>query len=399
MDPNTARQVLRLSPDAPLTSATVDAAFARESWERHPSRYPDSEGRDAATEWAATLAQARAVLLQSMSAPDVAPWAPPAAGPLPTAAGPAPITPGMPGVAPVAPAGATAPTPARRSGRGRGRRIGLVAGIVAASAGVVALVVGAAFGATRVAEQFVDEVSVLAEQPEWTGETLRYSSDETLYSFPAAMEEYTDGRYWDECPEEFAAACWQLAVIPEASCGALEVDVDFTDEEWAWVGDEREVLAFTDVEAGEVTPVVFGHHDYDWAWIADVRCLDGAPVGEPSSRDSLAVDTPLTRVEAGRWEADATGFRFGAALEVYDDGRLDSLCPAGFERGCWQTTIVPEASCGSLEIQYSLGNGGEAELTETTWRPGGAVAGEPVEVVFGHDDYEYGWISGVTCFA
>lgn len=394
MDPNTARQVLRLSPDAPLTPSTVDAAFARESWERHPSRYPDAAGRDAATDWAATLAQARAVLLQSTTSPDVAPWAPPAAGPLPTAAGSVPITSGMPGVAPVVQSGAAAPTPARRSGRGR--RVGLVAGIVAASAGVVALIVGAAFGATRLAEQFADEVSVLAEQPEWTGETLRYSSDETLYSFPAAMEEYYDGRYWDECPEEFAGECWQLAVIPEASCAALEVDLEFTDDESSWTGDEREVVPFTDVEAGEVTPVVFGHHDYDWAWIADVRCLDApAPAPSGASTSASAVTTPMARLEAGRWSSEDTGFYVLASLEVHDDGRLDELCPDGFARGCWQATIVPEASCGRLSIQYSFRMEDGTDQSHVTWRT--AEAGEPVNVVFGNDAAESGWISHVAC--
>jgi hypothetical protein len=306
----------------------------------------------------------------------------------------APHAAGLASVVPT-PAGSPGPAPAPRSDRRR--RVRLVAGIVAASAGGVALIVGAIFGATKVAEQFVDEVSVLAEQPAGTGETLRYSSDETRFTFPAAMEEYSDGRYWDECPAEFGGACWQLAVIPEASCASLEVQLEFTDDGSAWTGEERDVLAFTDVGAGEVTPVVFGHHDYDWAWIADVRCLDAPAVAAPSSRDSVAAITPLARLEAGRWAAEDTGYRFEAALETYDDGRLEAWCPSGFERGCWQTALIPETSCGSLEIQYSFGNGATAELTETTWRPGGVVAGTPVEVVFGHDDYEYGWISGVAC--
>lgn len=389
MDPNTAQQVLRLSPDAPLTPSTVEAAFARESWERHPSRYPDEAGRAAATEWAATLAQARSVLLQSMTSPDVAPWAPPATGSLAASAG---FTPSPTEIQPVVPAGDSAPTPAPKGGRGR--RVGLVAGIVAVSAGVVALVVGAVFGATRVAEQFVDEVSVLAEQPEWTGETLRYSSGETLFTFPAAMEEYYDGRYWDECPEEFAGACWQLAVIPEASCTSLEVDLEFTDDESAWTGDEREVVAFTDVGAGEITPVVFGHHDYDWAWIADVRCLD-APAPSGASTSASAVTTPMARLEAGRWSSEDTGFYVLASLEVHEDGRLDELCPDGFARGCWQATIVPEASCGRLSIQYSFRMEDGTDQSHVTWRT--TEAGEPVNVVFGNDDAEYGWISHAAC--
>jgi hypothetical protein len=394
VDPNTAQQVLRLSPDAPLTPSTVEAAFARESWERHPSRYPDEAGRAAATEWAATLAQARSVLLQSMTAADVAPWAPPAAGPSATAAGSAPMTWSATEIEPVVPAGASGPAPAPRSGRGR--RVGLVAGIVAASAGVVALIAGAVFGATKVAEQFVDEVSVLAEQPEWTGETIRYSSDETLFTFPAAMEEYFDGRYWDECPDEFAGFCWQWAVIPEESCTSLEVDLEFTEDESAWTGDEREVVAFTDVEAGEVTPLVFGHHDYDWAWIADVRCLDEpAPAPSGASTTANAVTTPMARLEAGRWSSEDTGFYVLGTLEIHDDGRLDELCPDGFTRGCWQATIVPEDTCGRLSIQYSFRVEDGTDQSHVTWRT--AEAGESVNVVFGNDDAEHGWISHVAC--
>ena len=66
MDPNTARQVLRISPDTPLTAALIEDAFAEEAWTRHPSRYPDAAGRSQAEEWASTLATARGVLLAQL---------------------------------------------------------------------------------------------------------------------------------------------------------------------------------------------------------------------------------------------------------------------------------------------------------------------------------------------
>ena len=31
-----------------------------------------------------------------------------------------------------------------------------------------------------------------------------------------------------------------------------------------------------DVNAGVLTPVVFGHDDYGYGWVADVRCMDDA---------------------------------------------------------------------------------------------------------------------------
>ena len=278
------------------------------------------------------------------------------------------------------------------------RRFALVGGIVAASAAVVALVVAAVLGATRLAEQLVDEAAVLADDPAWTGETIRSSSDETLLTFPAALEECTDGRYWQECPDEFREACWQMAIIPEDSCASLEVDLEFTNDESAWSGDEQRTLAFTDAAAGTAIPVVFGHDDYDWAWVADVRCLDEPePTTEGASTTSSAVTTPMGRLEAGRWASEETGFYAAASLQFHDDGRLDHLCPDGFVRGCWQATLVPEANCGSLRVQYTLRQADGSEVEKATWRI--AVAGEPVHVVFGDDSSEAGWISHVVCGA
>ncbi|HEU4467120.1 MAG TPA: hypothetical protein VFR98_11380, partial [Agromyces sp.] len=186
MDLNTARHVLRLDPLAPLTAEAVETAYAREAWARHPSRYPDAAGFEAATVWAGTLAQAREVLLQSAPPTDATSWAPPAISAAPpqamqwatpaASAVPTPIPSEAVGLD-VPPVAATESTVASMgsasTGRRDRRRVGLVVGIVAASAGVIALIGGAAFGATRLAEQLVDDASALAEEPWVTGETVR----------------------------------------------------------------------------------------------------------------------------------------------------------------------------------------------------------------------------------
>ncbi|MBM7505358.1 hypothetical protein ACFPER_17870 [Agromyces aurantiacus] len=404
MDPNTARRVLRLDPVAPLTAEAVEAAFARESWERHPSRYPDAPGAQAATAWAATLAQARAALLVSTAPASVGAWAlpsTPAGGASVGAWAPpsapavvAPSEPPMPGSIP--PGAGPDPGPRAAAARAPRRRAGLITGIVAAGAGVLALIGGAAFGATKLAEQVIGDASQVADEPWFTGETVHYSADETLFTFPAALEEYYDGRYTARCPADLDYGCWEWGVIAEAACASLEVDVEYAAEETAWTGDDRETLSFSDVAAGGVTPLVFGHNEYEWAWVADVRCLDALPTAPsgPSTTGS-AVSTPLARGEAGHWNSADTGFSFPAALEFYDDGRLDAWCADGFERGCWQAAIIPEDRCGNLRIEYTLRAADGSEVTDETWRL--TVDGEPVEVVFGNDAYDSAWISRVDC--
>ena len=108
MDSNAARRVLRLDLATPLTAETVEAAYSHEAWERHPSRYPAGEARDAAEAWAGTLAEARAVLLDSMLRAQAAtgqpapvagqpgPWAPAGATPAPTPAQAAAVVPSPP---------------------------------------------------------------------------------------------------------------------------------------------------------------------------------------------------------------------------------------------------------------------------------------------------------------
>ena len=123
VDPNTARQVLHISPDTPLTPALIESAYAEESWTRHPSRYPEGPGRAQAEEWATTLGTARAVLLH-----DVASAAPAAS---------------VPG-----PAASVAPAPAAAQPRRR-LSTGAIVGIVAGAVAVVALIGFAIWGGVR----------------------------------------------------------------------------------------------------------------------------------------------------------------------------------------------------------------------------------------------------------
>ena len=69
MDPITARRVLRIFPDSPITVELVERAYASESWARHPSRYQDAAERQRAEEWMQTLATARDLLRAEVQTP------------------------------------------------------------------------------------------------------------------------------------------------------------------------------------------------------------------------------------------------------------------------------------------------------------------------------------------
>lgn len=291
MDTNAARRVLRIDERAPLTAETVEAAYSREAWERHPSRYPEGEARVAADAWAGTLAEARAVLLDSVLRAEAAaasaasaasatpaapattaqpgPWAP--AGPAPA---PAPVRAG-PWAAPAVPSGQEhSPAPRRRTG--------LVIGIVAASLGAVALVVALAFGALGVIGMLADgggaaapTSTATAPSGDTTGAVTRYESGETLYTFPAALEQYSDGRYGDLCPTTYAEGCWEWALFTVDDCSTLQVDFAYSnDPDPSTAAQARESTTYTNVVADTAQPVVFGNDDYDIAWINDVTCLD-----------------------------------------------------------------------------------------------------------------------------
>ena len=250
MDPNTARQVLRISPDTPLTPELIETAYAEEALARHPSRYPDDAGRAQAEEWASTLATAREVLL----------------GRLPGAAASAPAV-----------------APAQERPR---RRLSTwaITGIVAGGVAVVVLLAFAVVGGVRLVTEAADSVNEAIEAEEADAEAggdptappavERFQSGETLYAFPAALEIYADGRFNPECPPGYAFGCWQMALFTEADCGALQVELGFSNDVDALLPDLRETIDVEDVVGNEATPLVFGNDDYDYGWVQQVTCLD-----------------------------------------------------------------------------------------------------------------------------
>lgn len=257
MDLNTARQILRISPDTPLTAELIDSAHASEAWARHPSRYPDAAGREQAVVWSTTLDEARAALLAAIARPSA------------------------PTVAAV-----TARTP--RRGLGPWAITGIVAGVVV----FLSLITFAAFGAAGLVTDAMSTATDSVESEEEAAsedssdsvdsesaelpEMERYFSGETQYSFPAALEIYNDGRYDADCSFDFAYGCWQMALFPEANCTTMNVELGFSNDPEGWDPQHTESIEFADVLGNEATAVVFGHDDYDYGWINEVTCLDAA---------------------------------------------------------------------------------------------------------------------------
>ncbi|MDQ0575989.1 hypothetical protein [Agromyces albus] len=261
MDLNIARQILRISPDTPLTAQLIETAHASETWARHPSRYPDEAGRQQAAEWGTTLDEARAALLAAAGAP------------LPL---PAPT--------------ATAQTPRR------GLRPWAITGIVAGIVVFVALITFGAFGAAGLVTEAISTAaaeaeaaaaadehavsedsndSVDSEEPE-LADVERLFSGETLYSFPAAVEFYYDGRYDAECSFDFAYGCWQMALFTESDCTTMHVELGYSNDPDGFDAQHMESIDFADVIGNEATVVVFGNDDYEFGWINDVTCLEAA---------------------------------------------------------------------------------------------------------------------------
>lgn len=275
VDPYTARQLLRIFPDAPLTVDLVDRAYSGESWARHPSRYPDPVQRQQAEAWAASLEIARDVLLREVGRPawlgaPVEPHAPAAPSPFtaPSFTVPGSAAPPMPTPSVAAPGGPTF-APARR----RGLRWPAVAGIVAGSLAVLALIVVAAVGATRALSTAVTD----AQRDVENTMVDRYQSGETLFEFPAALEYYYDGRY-DELCIDAENGCWEAALFTESDCAALQIVVAYSDDPDAWQGEHEVTLDVENVVAYEATPFVFGDDAYDYGWVQQVTCLDAPTV-------------------------------------------------------------------------------------------------------------------------
>ena len=239
MDPNSARQVLRIFPDAPLTVELVERAYAGESWARHPSRYQDAAQRARAAEWALTLSSARDALLRAARA-----------------------TP--------------APTVVRRR-LSTGAIIGIAAGGLAVLAVVAASILGAASLATQftsIAEEAIESATGDGIEGSEFDDVERYESSETAFTFPAALEYYNDGRLDADCPSDYLQGCWQTAVFPEASCSTMRVDLAFSDSPTDPAPEHVETVERHDTKASEAVEVVFGQDEYDYGWINDVTCLE-----------------------------------------------------------------------------------------------------------------------------
>lgn len=248
MDPNAARQVLRIAPDSPLTVELIERAHASESWTRHPSRYSGEADRRSAEQWAQTLDAARAALLAQLH----------------------------PVGAHATSAAAARPTRGRLSG-------GAIVGIVAGAVAVVVLLAAATVGAVNLASTAVeasspqpdaDSSSSAASGGSGSEFVERYQSGETMFAFPAALEVYLDGRYDGDCPLDYEQGCWQMALFTEADCDTLQVQLGFTNDADALLPDHLETVETEAVLGNEPTPVVFGQDDYGYGWINQVTCLD-----------------------------------------------------------------------------------------------------------------------------
>ncbi|MFE5673080.1 hypothetical protein ACFQ58_15895 [Agromyces sp. NPDC056523] len=245
MDLQLARSVLRLDVARPLTAEVIEQAYAHETWERHPSRYPEGEARQAAEAWAGTLAEARTSLLDAVSAG-------PVDGPF---------------------------APAPRRGLPAGAIVGIVAGGLAL---IAVLIVGGVFavglvsgiagptGPVPSADQ-ADEPGVPTAAPS-DPDVERVESWETAFTFPAALEFYSDGRYGDLCGVEYVEGCWESALFTEADCAELEIELGFANNPKALSPERSSTVTETDVVAFDTVPVVFGDDEFEYGWIEDVRC-------------------------------------------------------------------------------------------------------------------------------
>ncbi|QAY73542.1 hypothetical protein ET445_09530 [Agromyces protaetiae] len=229
MDPYTARAWLRLDPTAPLTVDRIESAAAQAAWASHPSRAIDEASRREAERATAAIAVARATLLHELAA---------------------------------------AP---RRHLSG-----GAIAGIVIGSVATLALLVVAVFAGVAAVRPLVDTAASGGSAGPGEHGVDRYSALETLFTFPAALEVYTDGRLDDLCSEKFEKGCWETAVFPLDKCRIMSVTIGYTNDEDGVEPEFYETQRFQDAESGEEFDVVFGNDLYDYGWVNDVNCHDSA---------------------------------------------------------------------------------------------------------------------------
>ena len=100
-----------------------------------------------------------------------------------------------------------------------------------------------------------------------------------------------------------------------------------------------------------------------------------------------------------RYQSGETMYAFYSALEIYNDDRYGDQCSSEYAQGCWQMALFTVADCDAMEIELGFTNDIDAiapehvEIVERT----GVIGHEATIVVFGNDEYDYGWISEVTC--
>ncbi|MFB9310640.1 hypothetical protein ACFFRL_15710 [Agromyces hippuratus] len=92
-----------------------------------------------------------------------------------------------------------------------------------------------------------------------------------MFSFPAALEHYTDDRYMEQCSTEFEQ-CWVTGIIPERDCKIMTVTIGYASDNEQLTPDHVQTLRFSDVVAGETVAAVSGNDDYSLAWVVDVTC-------------------------------------------------------------------------------------------------------------------------------
>lgn len=152
---------------------------------------------------------------------------------------------------------------------------GAIAAIVGGAAALfLVLLLPVSFAAVHFGQQLG---VVLAEQADGTaaaGSELvdRLQSGETRYSFPAALENYGDGRYSGLCPVEYDEGCWQSAVFTESDCATVSVVLWFSNDPDGYEPEQTATIELHDVVPYEAAPVVFGNDGFEYGWVADVRC-------------------------------------------------------------------------------------------------------------------------------
>ncbi|GAA2459203.1 hypothetical protein [Agromyces soli] len=163
------------------------------------------------------------------------------------------------------------------------RARGVGGGVIAASAGGAAalflvLLVPVSFAAVHLGQQFAVVVDGQADGSAAAASELvdRLQSGETRYTFPAALENYGDGRYSGLCPAEYAEGCWQSAVFTESDCATVSVVLWFSNDPEGYEPEQTATIELHDVVPYEAAPVVFGNDGFEYGWVADVLC----PVAE-----------------------------------------------------------------------------------------------------------------------